>query len=290
MRILLLLIIMVTLSARAQVAINTDGSSPDASAILDVKSTTKGFLPPRMSTEQRNGISSPVAGLVIFNASENVLNVFNGTGWTSLVPVTPFACGLSVTVNHLASRGVAPVNKTVTYGTVSGLPGEPSKCWITQNLGANRQATASYDATEASAGWYWQFNRKQGYKHDGTTLTPNSEWITMINENSHWVAANDPCTLELGPEWRLPTFSEWNLVENWADLNVAWNSVLNLHAAGLLNSSTGALSSRGSGGSYWSSSQFDSDEGYRLSLSSSLSIVNNTSKAWGNSIRCLRDI
>ena len=57
---------------------------------------------------------------------------------------------------------VAPVDKTVTYGTVTNIPGETSKCWITSNLGADHQATAVNDATEASAGWYWQFNRHTG--------------------------------------------------------------------------------------------------------------------------------
>ena len=116
-------------------------------------------------------------------------------------------------INHVASGGVAPVDKTVTYGTVTNIPGETSKCWITSNLGADHQATAVNDATEASAGWYWQFNRMQGYKHDGTTRTPNTTWITSINENLDWQAANDPCALELGNGWRIPTYTEWTNVD-----------------------------------------------------------------------------
>ena len=70
---------------------------------------------------------------------------------------------------------VAPVTKTVTYGTVlTDIGGTGSKCWITQNLGADQQATSATDATEASAGWYWQFGRKQGFKHDGKVV-PNGE-------------------------------------------------------------------------------------------------------------------
>ena len=59
-------------------------------------------------------------------------------------------CGLSKLVNHVAGS-VAPVTKTVIYGTVNNIPGEPTKCWITSNLGADHQATAVNDATEASA-------------------------------------------------------------------------------------------------------------------------------------------
>lgn len=84
------------------------------------------------------------------------------------VVVNAFLCGNSITVSHVAGT-VAPVSKTTTYGTVTNIPGETTKCWITSNLGADHQATSMGDATEASGGWYWQFNRKQGYKNDGTT-------------------------------------------------------------------------------------------------------------------------
>jgi hypothetical protein len=48
------------------VAINADNSNPDASAMLDVKSTDKGMLLPRMTQTQRNAIASPAPGLMIY--------------------------------------------------------------------------------------------------------------------------------------------------------------------------------------------------------------------------------
>lgn len=65
----------------AQVGINSDNSSPDVSAMLDVKSTSKGFLPPRMTTAQRNAITQPVAGLTIYNTSKNGNETYNGSSW-----------------------------------------------------------------------------------------------------------------------------------------------------------------------------------------------------------------
>lgn len=56
-------------------------NSPDASAVFQLDSTTQGFLPPRMTTTQRDNISSPVAGLVIFNTSTGVLNFYSGSAW-----------------------------------------------------------------------------------------------------------------------------------------------------------------------------------------------------------------
>lgn len=67
------------------VVIDSSGaSSASASAILQADSTTKGFLPPRMTTAQRDLIATPAAGLVIYNTSTNVLNFYNGTAWAAV--------------------------------------------------------------------------------------------------------------------------------------------------------------------------------------------------------------
>jgi hypothetical protein len=276
----------------AQVSINTDNSTPDVSAALDVKFNNKGFLPPRMTTALRNAIASPAEGLVIYNTDQRALNVYNGTGWKSMTPSPDFVCGSTITINH-ATGAVAPVNKTVTYGTVTGIPGELLKCWITSNLGSDNQATAVDDATEPSAGWYWQFNRKQGYKHDGTTRTPNTIWISNnFNEPSGWIAANDPCNIELGLPWRIPTYTEWNNVDNtggWTNWNGPWGSSLKLHAAGALDYSDGSLYIRGSSGRYWSSTQGAPNDCWYLVFGNWQSAMSNSIKINGFSVRCVRD-
>lgn len=84
----------------AQVGINTDGSQPDPSAMLDVKSTAKGLLPPRMNQAALNAISNPADGLLIYCTDCGV----NATGafylrisgaWNAMVtcspPMTPTA-------------------------------------------------------------------------------------------------------------------------------------------------------------------------------------------------------
>lgn len=55
--------------------------TPNANAALDVTSTTKAFMPPRMTTTQRDAIASPTAGMVIYNTTTNVLDFHNGTSW-----------------------------------------------------------------------------------------------------------------------------------------------------------------------------------------------------------------
>ena len=59
-------------------------ASPNASAILQANSTTKGFLPPRMTNTQMTNISLPATGLVVYDTTNNRLNVYDGTNWISL--------------------------------------------------------------------------------------------------------------------------------------------------------------------------------------------------------------
>jgi hypothetical protein len=55
-----------------------------ASALVQIDSTTKGFLPPRMTTTERNAIASPAAGLIVYDTTLNLPHFFNGTIWVSL--------------------------------------------------------------------------------------------------------------------------------------------------------------------------------------------------------------
>jgi hypothetical protein len=67
----------------AQVGINTDGTDPDASAMLDIKSTTQGVLFPRMTTTERQLISAPT-GLLVYDTDLKSLVFYDGTNWLSL--------------------------------------------------------------------------------------------------------------------------------------------------------------------------------------------------------------
>jgi hypothetical protein len=66
------------------VGINNSGAAPDPSAILDAASTTQGFLPPRMTTAERDSIQNPAEGLLIYNTSKRCFEAFYGTFWQSM--------------------------------------------------------------------------------------------------------------------------------------------------------------------------------------------------------------
>jgi len=242
------------------------------------------------ATDMGSSLTTTETGLNLNTTYTRYVWSYNACGYS--LPATLIQTTLgSITINHIAGA-VAPVNKTVTYGVVTNIPGVTNLFWITSNLGADHQATAVDDSTEASAGWYWQFNRKQGYKHDGTTRTPNTTWKNSIDEYSDWVAANDPCVIELGNGWRLPANTEWTNVKNgggWTDWNGPWNSGLKMHAAGYLSFSDGSLGPRGTMGDYWSCTQETSFWSWYLEfMQIGIIIDNSIPKANGFSVRCVR--
>lgn len=57
------------------------GGTPETGAILDVKSTTQAFVPPRMTTTQRNAIPSPQEGFTIYNMTTHSLETYTNSGW-----------------------------------------------------------------------------------------------------------------------------------------------------------------------------------------------------------------
>ncbi len=59
-------------------------TTPNSSAILDISSTSKGLLVPRMTTAQRTGIAAPAKGLMVFDTDNNNFWYYNGSSWASL--------------------------------------------------------------------------------------------------------------------------------------------------------------------------------------------------------------
>jgi hypothetical protein len=300
---IIILLLAIGVNVSGQVAINADGSAPNNSAMLDVKSTNKGFLPPRLTQEQIVSIPNPANGLLVYNTTDNKIYVYTETdgswkevafGVGTLLPTT-FSCGSSFTIQHQAGE-VAPVTRTVTYGTVTNIPGENSKCWITSNLGAEHKATSVDDATEASAGWYWRFNRKEGF--NGLATSPQPSWPIGNSEDLDWQADNDPCSLLLANGWRIPTHTEWYNVSisgNWSSFSDPWYSDLKMHMPGYLDWTNGMLYRRATLGCYWSSEQASFWNGWYIGFENlgnpnSCNPNGAASKANGYSLRCINNL
>lgn len=123
---LILFIVTAFLQSNAQNNMGVGTLNPDVTAILDLTSTTKGFLPPRMTQNDRDAIVNPADGLIIFNTTDSTLEYFNGACW---LPVyledcngcyfTLSASSTSGNIDRLISNSVSVA---LTINQTNGLP------------------------------------------------------------------------------------------------------------------------------------------------------------------------
>ncbi len=77
--------LLLTISLTAQVAVNTNGAAANESSMLDVTSASKGILIPRMTATQRDAISSPANGLMVFVTTDQSFYYYNGAQWIKIL-------------------------------------------------------------------------------------------------------------------------------------------------------------------------------------------------------------
>ena len=141
----------------AQVGIGT--STPSPAAALDVTSTSKGFLPPRMTAAQRVNIAAPTpAGLIIWCSNcgaSGELQVYNGSAWTNMIGVA--ASGLPVLAATTDASGISSTS-AISGGNVTSDGGSPvierGVCWsttpnptITNSKSVSTGTTGSFTST-----------------------------------------------------------------------------------------------------------------------------------------------
>lgn len=128
----LFLLLMADQDAAAQsVGISSSSITPDASSILELRTTSKGLLIPRLTTTERDNIPAAATGLMIYNTSTGKFNYYNGSAWISLFSGTAGVNSITGTTNRISIGGTAsdPVidisasyagqNTITTLGTVS---------------------------------------------------------------------------------------------------------------------------------------------------------------------------
>lgn len=139
-------------------SVTIGGTSPASTALLDLTSTTKGFLPPRMTTTARNAIASPATGLVIYNTSTNRVNFYDGSAWQELVTAN--------SVYFFATRG--GTNQTVPSGNFTPV-------WTTELYDTNNffdLATGRF--TPTIAGYYLISTNFYGDQNFAWTIRKNA--------------------------------------------------------------------------------------------------------------------
>jgi len=131
---LLLFVLFSTNQMFGQVGINNDGSSPDASAMLDIKSSDKGLLIPRMQKTDREAISSPATGLIVYQMNDiSGFYYFDGARWVYLSDEN----GTASKIDDLLDGKSDPDGSSVFLGIDAGANDDGSS---NQNVGLGLDA------------------------------------------------------------------------------------------------------------------------------------------------------
>ena len=267
-------------------------TTPNSSAVTDMTSTTQGFLPPRMTTAQRDAIATPATGLTIYNTTVNCIHWWNGTIWYDFCFGYPYAAGA---VNCAGATAIVNV-MSLTTGRV----------WMDRNLGATQVATSSTDIN--SYGDLYQWGRRTDGHQCRTSLTTatlssvdqptNGNFIIAANSPNDWRSPqnsnlwqgvngiNNPCP----STYRLPTEAELIAEhQSWSTQNSAgaFASPLKLPVAGWRDS-YGVLGNVGTYGCYWSSS-ISGTPSRALAIFSNSVNINNGLRGLGYSVRCVKN-
>jgi len=279
-------------------------NSPDSSALLELNSNSKGFLPPRMTTNEKNAIVRPANGLVIFNTTTNCLEMYVYNKWQNVF------CGVADSTTNVDSTLLTDIDGH-TYPTTKIC----NQTWMAKNLDVARYRNGDIipqvtDPTEwanlTTGAWCW-------YNNDSATY--GSVYGRLYN----WYAVSDP--RGLAPEgWHVPSDGEWNVLVKCLDANAdttCQNCSHSSTAGGELKSTTGwnitgnGTNSSGFTGlpggnrnsnngtfnhivfyaSWWSSSEYSTSSASYHELSINDGGVYNgiINKAYGFSVRCVKD-
>jgi len=267
---------------------------PDSSAILDLQSTERGLLLPRLSTTEMNSIASPGAGLVIFNTSVNTIFYFDGAEWNMMEFREGESCGIVTYEGE-------------TYETV--IIGE--QCWLKENLNVGLNITAAtpqtnnniiekycYDNHPDSCDIYgglYQWDElmqytdsagAQGICPSGWHIPTDEDWMELEGHVDSQYPAGDPewsgySARGYDAGYHLKAESGW--IEGNGDDSYGFTAL-----PGGTSLFTGGI---GWGGMWWTSSEYDQNGAInRMLVYSSDEIYRDIkNKQTGYSVRCVKD-
>ncbi|MCC6601531.1 MAG: hypothetical protein IT223_12805 [Crocinitomicaceae bacterium] len=235
------------------VQISDSPGSPDNSSILEVKSNSKGFLPPRMTDSERDAIVNPADGLVIFNTTTNCINYMVGGFWHEV-------CGNCLPAPTPANAGFDQLNLVSTTTTLSA--NEPSNgtgLWSIMNgSGGSIDDTSdpASDFTGVAGNTYvlrWTITNECGSSFDDVNInfsdpySPGSQSFSFTGAMQTFTVPNGVSSLEIevwgaqgGNSGGLGGYAKGNL-------SVTFGQMLNVYVGGEGAIPTGGFNGGGTG-------------------------------------------
>jgi len=196
-KIFTLLTFVITMTTIAQsVSINSDGSEADPSAILEVKSTTKGFLAPRMTKVQRNAIASPATGLQIWCSDCSSLGLgeiqnYNGSAWIAVTPSSTADIAASIDKNYVTDAQVKALENTSGVNTGDNATNSQYSN-ISTDVSVNN---AKVGITDSQASEIVENNAKVGYTEAlvsaNETVVANTNKVGITDSQASEIVENN---------------------------------------------------------------------------------------------------
>ena len=279
---LLPIFVLLQLCLYAQVGIGT--ATPDASAKLDVTSTTKGFLPPRMTAAQRSAISSPTNGLLVYQTDyPSGLYYFNAGVWSKLSETTSYPNGTATPVQTICCQSWMTKNLDVaTYRNGDPIPKvTDNAAWAALTTGAYcyyNNDSATYAATYGKLYNWYAVNDSRGLAPEGWHIPTDFDWTTLENCLGGAAVAGGAMKETGTIHWTTPNTEATN-ISGWAGL------------PGGFRDFSGTFGDVGGYGYWWSSTEyFTTLAWFRYLDYNSGSIFRYVANMYfGFSVRCLRD-
>jgi uncharacterized protein (TIGR02145 family) len=260
-------------------------ASPESSAQLEINSSTKGFLPPRVT--DTTAISAPVAGLMVYDTSSQCMRYYNGTNWSLCMGVPQWKCG-DVLVDNRDGQSYS----TVKIGY---------QCWMAENLNIGTRINGSANQSDNSTLEKYCYN-------DSTSYCDTYGGLYQWNEMMQYVTTQGSQGI-CPTGWHVPAYIEWVTLDEYLGSDAGgilketgtahWNSP-NTGATneygftalpGGYHVTNGAFNNIGEYGIWWKSKSISAGNASTSTMGYNFSNIGHDShlKNDGLSVRCIQD-